>query len=76
MARDTLTESQQRIYDFLVSYQTGKGYIPSYDEICDHFGFKSKKAVFDHLERLERKGYIKRKRRAEECKFGVSAKLT
>lgn len=36
---------------------------PTVREIAEHFGFRSPKAVSDHLNALERKGYISRSRR-------------
>lgn len=54
-----LTERQQQIYDYLVSFTRKNGIKPSTTEIAQAFGFRSVTAVRDHLVALERKGYIK-----------------
>ena len=59
MARG-LTERQQEILDFLHSFSEENGYPPSHREICSHFGMASTRAASDHLQALERKGFISR----------------
>jgi repressor LexA len=55
-----LTEKQSKIISFISSYIDKYTYPPSYDEIAKHFKMK-KPSVFDHLNAIEKKGYIKRK---------------
>src|SRR6266705_2952633 len=55
-----LTPRQKRIYDFLSGSIRDKGYAPSIPEIGQRFKITSTRGVFDHLQALERKGYIKR----------------
>ena len=55
-----LSNPQQIIYDFIKSHQEEKGYPPSVREICEAVGLKSTSTVHGHLERLERKGIIRR----------------
>lgn len=57
---DALTDKQQRILDFIRNEQLNKGYPPSVREICLAVGLKSTSTVHGHLERLEKKGYIRR----------------
>ncbi len=57
---DALSEKQQRILDFIRNDQLNKGYPPSVREICVAVGLKSTSTVHGHLERLEKKGYIRR----------------
>lgn len=57
---DALSEKQQRILDFIRNEQLNKGYPPSVREICEAVGLKSTSTVHGHLERLEKKGYIRR----------------
>lgn len=55
-----LTRRQKQILDHLQSYIGANGYAPSFEEIAQHFGFKSLATVHEHLTNLERKGYIRR----------------
>ncbi|NLL71448.1 MAG: transcriptional repressor LexA [Epulopiscium sp.] len=55
-----LSEQQKKILDFLKQEILNKGYPPSVREICEAVGLKSTSTVHGHLERLEKKGYIRR----------------
>lgn len=55
-----LTEKQQAILKFIMSYIAANNYPPSIREIGDDFGIQSTNGVFDHLNALARKGYIER----------------
>jgi repressor LexA len=55
-----LTDKQKSIYEFLSVTIREKGYAPSIPEIGQNFKIASTRGVFDHLQALERKGYIKR----------------
>jgi repressor LexA len=55
-----LTDRQKSIYEFLSVTIREKGYAPSIPEIGQKFKITSTRGVFDHLQALERKGYIKR----------------
>jgi repressor LexA len=61
MARD-LTDRQREILEYIKSTVVDSGYQPSIREIGRHFGIRSTRGVVDHLEALERKGYISRHR--------------
>jgi len=54
-----LTESQQKVYDYLKS-RTQNGLPPTVREICAATGLKSTSSVHAHLKTLERGGYISR----------------
>jgi repressor LexA len=54
------TDKQQAILDFIGSYLGEYGYPPTVREIASATGVKSTSTVFGHLERLEKKGLIKR----------------
>jgi repressor LexA len=60
--KDELTSRQREVYDFLVDFWQTRGYPPSIREVAAHFGFRSTRAVVDHLGALERKGWIRRTR--------------
>lgn len=55
-----LGEKQQLILNFLKSEILSKGYPPSVREIGEAVGLKSTSTVHGHLERLEKKGIIRR----------------
>lgn len=51
---------QSEIYAYIKNYVLHKGYPPSVREICEAVGLRSTSTVHGHLERLEKKGLIKR----------------
>ena len=53
-----LTERQRQILDFIRGCQSNLGQAPSFREIAQHFGFRSVKAVQDHVTALMRKGAL------------------
>jgi repressor LexA len=55
-----LTPRQRTIYEFLSTTIRQKGYAPSIPEIGQRFKITSTRGVFDHLQALEKKGYIRR----------------
>lgn len=57
---DKLSKRQKDILNFIIETVMGKGYPPSVREIGEAVGLASSSTVHGHLERLERKGYIRR----------------
>lgn len=57
---DDLSKKQLEVLSFIKKEIVKKGYPPSVREICDAVKLKSTSTVHGHLERLERKGYIRR----------------
>jgi len=55
-----LTEIEERILDFMVSYLRSNTYQPSIREIGERFGIKSTKTVSEHLQALSEKGFLER----------------
>ena len=53
-------DKQSEIYNFIKAQIQLKGYPPAVREICLAVGLKSTSTVHGHLERLEKKGYIRR----------------
>lgn len=51
---------QVEVYEFIKNQIKEKGYPPSVREICAAVGLKSTSTVHGHLERLEKKGLIRR----------------
>lgn len=54
-----LTEKQTQVLKFLWAYWQINYVLPTRQEICDFFKFKSPNAAEDHLRALARKGAIK-----------------
>lgn len=57
---EKLSKRQQMILDFIKSEVEVKGYPPSVREIAKAVGLASSSTVHGHLERIEKKGYIRR----------------
>lgn len=53
-----LTKKQRRVMDYIGSFQELKGYSPSYEEIAEGLGYRSKGTVHKHLKHLVEKGMI------------------
>lgn len=56
--RLSMTPKQYAVYEFIVCHRNALGYSPSFQEIADHFGYRSLATVHEHLKSLERKGWI------------------
>lgn len=59
-----LTRRQREVLDFLGRFISENGFPPTIREIQHHFGLASTKGVKDHLDRLEEKGFIRRRGRS------------
>lgn len=55
-----LTETQKNILDYLIDQIKGKGIPPTLADVAKHFGYKNRATVQQHLQAIERKGYIKK----------------
>lgn len=55
-----LPKKKQEILNYLKEYIEGNSYAPTLKEIADHFGLSSPATVHEHLEYLEKHGFIKR----------------
>ncbi len=60
MAYGKITAKQKEILDYLKNEIISTGYPPTVREIGEAVNLKSTSSVFQHLERLEKNGYIKR----------------
>lgn len=61
--RQTLTERQREILEFIKAFIRKEHIPPTVMEICEHFGFATS-SCFDHLKALQRKGYLTRTNKA------------
>jgi repressor LexA len=55
-----ITDRQQQVLSFIISYIDKNGYPPSQREIAFHLGVSGTLPVIKHLEALEKKGFLKR----------------
>jgi repressor LexA len=55
-----LTEIQKKILEFLIEQKVNRGIPPTLAEIAKYFGYRNRATVQQHLQAIERKGYIKR----------------
>ena len=53
-----LTKKEMKVLEFIEDYMQVRQVAPSYQEIQDHFGFKSINSVQSYLRQLQNKGYI------------------
>ena len=60
MSRDTISEKQREILEFIKDCILQKGYPPSVREICSAVKLRSTSSVHAHLGALEEAGYIRR----------------
>lgn len=60
MSKETLTNKQTEILEYIHHEILAKGYPPSIREICQAVNLKSTSSVHAHLASLEAKGYIRR----------------
>ncbi len=62
MEKLPLTTRQREILEYMGSFTREAGYPPTVREICSATGLRSPRSVSQHLQSLERKGYIQRGR--------------
>ncbi len=55
-----LTEIQKKILEFLIEQKITKGFPPTLAEIALFFGYRNRATVQQHLQAIQKKGYIKR----------------
>jgi len=55
-----LTEIQKSILDFLIDQIKGKGIPPTLADVAKQFGYKNRATVQQHLQAIEKKGFIKK----------------
>lgn len=58
--KKNLTKIQKNILDYLIDQIKGKGIPPTLAEVANHFGYKNRTTVQQHLEAIEKKGFIKK----------------
>lgn len=67
MPTGKISDKQQEILEYLKEVILKKGYPPSVREICQAVGLSSTSSVFNHLEKLEKNGYIRRDPSKPRC---------
>lgn len=53
-----LTSTQHEILEYLLRYREAHGRTPSGPEIADHFDYSQPQTAYEHLRRIEKKGYL------------------
>ncbi len=64
---DTLTNRQEKVFDFIRARIKERGYGPTVREIGEHFKISSPNGVMCHLRALEKKGLITRIRKKDRA---------
>lgn len=59
MAKE-LTKIQRKLLDYLIDQKTSRGILPTLAEIAVRFGYGNRSTVQQHLQALEKKGFIKK----------------
>ncbi|WP_374467416.1 hypothetical protein [Ferrovibrio sp.] len=59
-ARYNLSPGQKRVLDFIVEYHGQRVFVPSYQEIVDKLGLRSKGNVCRYIEALVERGHLRR----------------
>lgn len=59
MPEEKLTKKQRDMLDFITEYIVTHDYSPSYQEIAEYFGLSSRATVYQHIQALEDKGYVR-----------------
>ena len=55
-----LTKRQREVYEFIKEFVEQRGYSPSLEEICAHFGLSSVATVHKHVHHLVEKGFLRK----------------
>lgn len=67
------TQRQKEILEYITRFIERHGYEPSYTQIARHFGVSSKATIAKHIEALERRGLLARRR--PDGAFGLSVRV-
>lgn len=67
MANGKISDKQKEILEYMKEVILMKGYPPSVREICTAVNLSSTSSVFNHLEKLEKNGYIRRDPAKPRC---------
>ena len=67
------TQRQKEILDYIVRFIERRGHEPSYAQIANHFGVKSRATIAKHIAALERRGLLQR--RDEDGAFALAVKV-
>ncbi len=59
MAKE-LTNIQRKLLDHLIDQKTARGILPTLAEIATYFGYNNRSTVQQHLQALEKKGFIRK----------------
>jgi len=57
-----LTPRQQQIFEFIKDYIKKNNYAPVYSEISEAVGLSSSATIYNHIQALQKKGYINRQK--------------
>ena len=55
----TLTSTQERVYQFIIEWKKNRGFPPTVREIAEGLGLKSLNNIRQHLQLIEKKGFLK-----------------
>lgn len=55
---DELTDSQEEVLRFILSFREERGRTPTGPEIATHFGYRDPSSAYQHLRLIEKKGYL------------------
>jgi repressor LexA len=58
-AKMALTKKQKEVLDYIITHEQQKGVHPTYSEIKNYFGFKSKGSVQDYIHYIKQAGHLK-----------------
>lgn len=67
-----LTPKQKKILNFINNYIKKNDYAPSLEEIASHFKLKAVSTIYQYVETLKRKGYLKKKKKQARGLFPLS----
>ncbi len=56
-----LSRRQRQVLEFITEHIQDQGYPPTFQEIAEHLGIRSKNGVSEHIRALERKGFLARR---------------
>lgn len=58
--RPSLTKRQRDIYNFIRRFASQEGYTPSLSDISKHFGYRSLGTASEMVDKIARKGYLRK----------------
>ena len=69
--RPQLSETEERYWHFILSYDTDFGFVPSLSQIAEHFDLVSRAGAHYWVQKLVAKGYLEKLKKPVDVNYRI-----